>query len=343
MAGLPKYFLDTPYKQIDGNIVYAAHLNNPLAAIAAGLATMSTDIQTGSSKFATDTGDVNAFAVSISPAPDEYAEGLEIWLKAASTCTGPSTINVNSLGPVEIRRHGLEELSAGDISANYFTHLKYSNGYFQIVSASGRGEVAADEAEASAAIATANAAATSVDVGLTNQARIDCNDILTNCSGYSSSASNYADTAEGFAVIANSRATTATEQATIATDAASSLTGAIADISDLEGRADDLETLVGGGVLGVGQTWQDVTSSRVKNVTYTNTTDRPIMVSVSFIGVPRFDAMVYVDELIVGRTLASAYIGNSNTRVTAIVPVGSTYRAVEGLDNRDLFSWYELR
>ena len=33
--------------------------------------------------------------------------------------------------------------------------------------------------------------------------------------------------------------------------------------------------------IGVGQTWQDVTASRTRNVTYTNTTGKPIQVNIS--------------------------------------------------------------
>ena len=153
MAGLEKYFLDTPYQVVDGNIVYASSLNSPFSAIASGMETLSIDIQTSGSKYAVDTGaTANTYVVSIDPAPTEYIEGLEIWLKTSSTNTGAATINVNSLGAIDIRRYGLDPLLEGDIPANYFTLLKYSNGFFQIVSASGR-----SEAEYSAEIATEQA------------------------------------------------------------------------------------------------------------------------------------------------------------------------------------------
>jgi hypothetical protein len=292
MAGLTKYFLDTPYKQIDGNIVYASHLNNPLAAIAAGLETMSTDIQTGSSRTAIDTGEVNAYVVSVDPAPSEYTEGLEIWLKTATSNTGASTINVNSLGVVDIRRYGMDPLLSGDIPANYFTLLKYSSGFFQIVSASGRGE-----AEASAEVATAQA------------------------------------------TIATAQATIATAQAVIATAAAAE---ASIGYSAAQGDISDLETLVGGGVLGVGQTWQymhTTTGLRASGVTYTNDTSKPIIVNVQYTGTGLISLYINVDDLQVQRF--TSITDNTSATVSAVVPVGSTYKI--GNTGGTLYIWIELR
>jgi hypothetical protein len=180
MAGKTKYFVDTAYKQMDGNIVYASHLNNPLSAIATAISTMSDDVQMGTSRTGVDTGEVNAYVVSIDPAPTAYTEGLEIWLKTSQSNTGAATINVNSLGVIDIRRHGLDPLLAGDIPANYFTLIKYSGGYFQIVSASGRGEAeaSAETATAQAAIATAQAVIATTQAGLAEDAKDEITGIL---------------------------------------------------------------------------------------------------------------------------------------------------------------------
>ena len=146
-----KYFLDTPYKVIGGNIVYASDLNNPFTAISVGFAELVDSIQTGSGlHYAVDTGVVNAYAVSLSPAPTEYEEGLTVWLKPGATSTDAATINVNSLGDVPIRRIGLLSLNAGDLAANYFVCLKYSAGYFQIVSNLGSPDANAAVSEAAA-------------------------------------------------------------------------------------------------------------------------------------------------------------------------------------------------
>lgn len=90
-------------------------------------------------------------------------------------------------------------------------------------------------------------------------------------------------------------------------------------------------------VIGMGQAWQDVTASRSPGVTYTNTTGRPIMLSIrntfGSTGTP---------TLTVGG-VAMAKIGTSVSSVAfiqmvAIVPIGSTYSCTAGYE-----AWAELR
>jgi hypothetical protein len=56
--------------------------------------------------------------------------------------------------------------------------------------------------------------------------------------------------------------------------------------------------------LGVGQTWQDVTSSRVVSTTYTNSTGKPIMVTISVTSTTNgpFNSIISVDEYIISST-----------------------------------------
>jgi len=89
--------------------------------------------------------------------------------------------------------------------------------------------------------------------------------------------------------------------------------------------------------IGVGQSWQDVSASRVSGTDYTNSTGRPIFISVRL---ERDDGTLelYVDGLLIGRT------GNTSGPVyytlTAIVPAGSVYRAEK---SGNTLYWYELR
>jgi hypothetical protein len=91
-----------------------------------------------------------------------------------------------------------------------------------------------------------------------------------------------------------------------------------------------LESGVSG--LGVGQAWSDLTLSRVLNVTYTNTTGKPIYVSI-------FNSLnlnIDVDGIRVAQSVSL----NSVFSMTFIVPAGSIYIAngtTSGL------SWSELR
>jgi len=87
--------------------------------------------------------------------------------------------------------------------------------------------------------------------------------------------------------------------------------------------------------IGVGQTWQDVTSSRVKNTTYTNSTGKPIQVFIIF------------DPLSANSVLTingSAFPINETTMaiVSFIVPNSNTYK----LSDWGIYyttKWIELR
>lgn len=98
------------------------------------------------------------------------------------------------------------------------------------------------------------------------------------------------------------------------------------------------------GVLGVGQTWQDVLSQRQYNVVYTNTTNKPIFVSIVSYPTPSSTSYVsfYVDGLLVARSETSG--AEDNTQISAVIPSGSTYKMDNGGDNGTrLKAWAELR
>ena len=90
-------------------------------------------------------------------------------------------------------------------------------------------------------------------------------------------------------------------------------------------------------VIGIGQTWQDLTASRVSGTDYTNSTGKPIFISVRL---DRDDGelQLYVDGLMIGRTGATQ--GPVYYTLTAIVPPGSIYRAEK---SGNTLYWFELR
>jgi hypothetical protein len=96
--------------------------------------------------------------------------------------------------------------------------------------------------------------------------------------------------------------------------------------------------------IGDGQTWQDVSGSRVHGTTYTNSTGKPIMVSYGISSTNGFNKFrAYVGSVLVGShdevTPAATAGGGS---VSFIVPNGATYRIdISGSSSR-LF-WAELR
>lgn len=94
--------------------------------------------------------------------------------------------------------------------------------------------------------------------------------------------------------------------------------------------------------LGYGQTWQNVTASRVLGTVYYNTTGKPIFVNVNINGSPTAGYVnLYVDGIWLGRNGASAIAsGSLFGTVSGVVPNGSSYYAngTGGLD-----TWAELR
>jgi len=94
--------------------------------------------------------------------------------------------------------------------------------------------------------------------------------------------------------------------------------------------------------IGVGQTWQNVTASRASGTTYTNTTGKPIMVSVysNVFNNNKAQLSAYVDGLNIQVSLNhSNYTGRAT--VCFIVPAASTYRVTPGYTS--IAMWAELR
>ncbi len=77
--------------------------------------------------------------------------------------------------------------------------------------------------------------------------------------------------------------------------------------------------------IGVGQTWQDVTASRVAGTTYTNSTGRPIYINIKI----RPAAATTVATLNIGGVIASQQLANSsyvnNVHLSGIIPSEVTY------------------
>lgn len=94
--------------------------------------------------------------------------------------------------------------------------------------------------------------------------------------------------------------------------------------------------------IGNSQSWQDLTGGRTTGVDYTNTTSRPIMVNVtSGISNGGENALV-VDSGEVARHRSDNPSYNSTATLSAIVPVGSTYRFdVSGTGY--IYRWAELQ
>jgi hypothetical protein len=93
--------------------------------------------------------------------------------------------------------------------------------------------------------------------------------------------------------------------------------------------------------LGVGQTWQAVTGSRAAGTTYTNSTGRPIAVSIASLpSGGNATATLTVGGVVIANTQQTTSIGYAPT-IFAIIPNSTTY--VLTLTNFTLNTWNELR
>lgn len=95
--------------------------------------------------------------------------------------------------------------------------------------------------------------------------------------------------------------------------------------------------------LGVGQSWQNLTASRLPNITYTNNTTRPIEVSISL---PDTNSQTPTVSIVVGGVTIMSLNYDSGTNFgaqafTFIVPSSATYRV--NLTNGTVSNWSELR
>lgn len=104
---------------------------------------------------------------------------------------------------------------------------------------------------------------------------------------------------------------------------------------------------LGAMLVGVGQSWTDVTASRADATTYTNSTGRPIFISVSISsGSTAFDVAVgegYVDGVQVAGSRAVTPVAAVVVITLAwCVPAGSTYK-LDGMLSGTITKWSELR
>ena len=93
-------------------------------------------------------------------------------------------------------------------------------------------------------------------------------------------------------------------------------------------------------MLGVGQTWQDVTGSRSAGVTYTNNTGRPIVATVS---VDDSGSVSPVTVVVGGVTIINIedFGAPGTIPITFVVPIGATYRF--NSNSNPIRAWAELR
>jgi len=94
--------------------------------------------------------------------------------------------------------------------------------------------------------------------------------------------------------------------------------------------------------IGVNQTWQDVTASRAIGTTYTNSTGKPILVSMTFSCSSANSVQGLTINGVVVYATAVNVVGFP-AGFTLLVPNGGTYVTVTNLGTLTKITWAELR
>ena len=123
----------------DGSNAFTGDVNvgsNKLLAVAKG--TNRTDgvnveqVQDGEFAYAVDTGAANVYAIALSPSPNAYAAGQVYWVKITNANTAASTLNVNSLGAVAIKKPDGEDVASGDLPAGAVLPFAHDGTVFRL-------------------------------------------------------------------------------------------------------------------------------------------------------------------------------------------------------------------
>ncbi|WWO62265.1 hypothetical protein [Vibrio phage vB_VcM_SY] len=109
------------------------------------------------------------------------------------------------------------------------------------------------------------------------------------------------------------------------------------DTADSSQFFDALQSML----LGVNQTWHDLSGSRTEGVVYTNDTGKPIQIAVSTTVTSGCSVVIDGSNTITNIGSAS---GEYSVTVSAIIPNNSTYEIIKYPGRADAFSvWLELR
>lgn len=87
----------------------------------------------GALPYAADAGAADAYVIALSPALTAYIEGMPVFFKAANANTGASTLDVNGLGAIAVKRSVSAELVEGDILAGQICCVVYDGVNFQLL------------------------------------------------------------------------------------------------------------------------------------------------------------------------------------------------------------------
>jgi hypothetical protein len=97
------------------------------------LAQMVKAVQSGLFNYGRDTGTANAYATNIYPPPISYYDGFRVIIRITNTNTGPSVLNINSLGNKNIVHRDGSTLTGGELQAGTIHCFIYDGVNFEQV------------------------------------------------------------------------------------------------------------------------------------------------------------------------------------------------------------------
>ena len=89
-------------------------------------------VQNAAWTFAADAEASDTYAITLTPAPADYATGQEFSFTANTANTGAATLNVNALGAKTIKKYHDEDLQDGDIESGSLVTVKYDGTNMQL-------------------------------------------------------------------------------------------------------------------------------------------------------------------------------------------------------------------
>lgn len=93
-------------------------------------------VQNSTYTYAADAEASDAYAITLTPAPEAYAEGQSFVFKANTANTGASSLNVNGLGAKTLKKLTDQDTETGDIESGSIVEVTYDGTNFQIISTS---------------------------------------------------------------------------------------------------------------------------------------------------------------------------------------------------------------
>jgi len=230
----------------------------------------------------------------------------------ANTTTGV-TLNINSIGAKNITKNGATALAIDDIKNGQIVSVVYDGTQFQLLN------------PAFITVSSFSAGSTGLTPSTATTGAVTLAGTLAIANGGTGQTSS---TGSGAVVLA-----TSPTLVTPALGTPSALVG-----TNITGTSNSFNAGIG-----VNQTWTDVKASRALGTTYTNSTGKPIMVSVAITDTSaNYIHYMYVGSVLVSQTYMGSNINAATFPMSTIVPDGATYSVSTG-SGGTITVWSELR